>query len=160
MIGHSRTLWSLTFAWTALSGFQSTGIPIFAQAALSGFRLAGCTDFFSFHPLFLPEPFWFAGKPLFLPRYVNLVGLWLCAVFFPTMPTLSEYRELPLLELCFVTRRCLIRRYLLLKCPKWLRWRFSPGWLAFERFSESWLDCPRWWTMIRPCPLIGNASVH
>ncbi|WP_032704972.1 hypothetical protein, partial [Pseudomonas syringae] len=35
---------SLSFAWTALSGFQSTGIPIFAQAAFSGFRLAGCTD--------------------------------------------------------------------------------------------------------------------
>ena len=72
---HSVTLLSLTFAWTALSGFQSTGIPIFAQAALSGFRLVGCTDFYSFHPLFLPEPFWFAGKPLFLPRYVNLAGL-------------------------------------------------------------------------------------
>ena len=43
---HSITLLSLIFAWTALSGFQSTGIPIFAQAAFSGFRLAGCTDFF------------------------------------------------------------------------------------------------------------------
>ena len=42
---HSVALLSLTFAWTALSGFQSTGIPFFAQAALSGFRLAGCTDF-------------------------------------------------------------------------------------------------------------------
>ena len=42
---HSITLLSLIFAWTALSGFQSTGIPIFAQAAFSGFRLAGCTDF-------------------------------------------------------------------------------------------------------------------
>ena len=39
---------SLTFSWTALSGFQSTEIPIFAQAAFSGFRLAGCTDFFHF----------------------------------------------------------------------------------------------------------------
>ena len=37
---------SLTFAWTALSGFQSTGKPFFAQVALSGFQLAGCTDFF------------------------------------------------------------------------------------------------------------------
>ena len=43
---HSITLLSLIFAWTALSGFQSTGIPIFAQAAFSGFRLVGCTDFF------------------------------------------------------------------------------------------------------------------
>ena len=37
---------SLTFAWTALSGFQSTGIPFFSQAALLGFHLAGCTIFF------------------------------------------------------------------------------------------------------------------
>ena len=37
---------SLTFSWTALSGFQSTGKPFFAQVALSGFQLAGCTDFF------------------------------------------------------------------------------------------------------------------
>ena len=37
---------SLTFAWTALSGFRSTGKPFFAQVALSGFQLAGCTDFF------------------------------------------------------------------------------------------------------------------
>ena len=48
---HSITLLSLIFAWAALSGFQSTGIPIFAQAAFSGFRLAGCTVFFiSFLP--------------------------------------------------------------------------------------------------------------
>ena len=46
MTGHSRMLKSLTFACTALSGFQSNGIPIFAQAAFSGFQLAGCTDFF------------------------------------------------------------------------------------------------------------------
>ena len=59
---HSVMLQSLIFAWTALSGFQSIGIPFFAQAAFSGFRLAGCTNF-HFHPLFLPEPFWFAGKP-------------------------------------------------------------------------------------------------
>ena len=41
------------------------------------FRFSTCRvyRFFSFHPLFLPEPFWFAGKPLFLPRYVNLAGL-------------------------------------------------------------------------------------
>ena len=38
---------SLTFAWTALSGFQSTGKPFFAQAALSGFQLAG---YFLFYP--------------------------------------------------------------------------------------------------------------
>ena len=72
---HSITLLSLIFAWTALSGFQSTGIPLFAQAAFSSFRLAECTDFFHFRPLFLPEPLWFAGKPLFLPRPVDLAGL-------------------------------------------------------------------------------------
>ena len=44
-MGHSHTLQSLTFAWTALSGFQFTGIPFFAQAAFSGFELAGCTSF-------------------------------------------------------------------------------------------------------------------
>ena len=37
---------SLTFTWTALSGFRSTGKPFFAQVALSGFQLVGCTDFF------------------------------------------------------------------------------------------------------------------
>ena len=37
---------SLTFSWTALSGFRSTGKPFFAQVSLSGFQLAGCTDFF------------------------------------------------------------------------------------------------------------------
>ena len=37
---------SLTFDWTALLGFRSTGKPFFAQVALSGFQLAGCTDFF------------------------------------------------------------------------------------------------------------------
>ena len=62
---HSITLLSLIFAWTALSGFQSTGIPIFAQAALSGFRLAGCTDFFIFIPTFCPNPFGSPGSPNF-----------------------------------------------------------------------------------------------
>ena len=37
---------SLTFSWTALSGFRSTGKPFFAQVALSGFQLVGCTNFF------------------------------------------------------------------------------------------------------------------
>ena len=148
------------FSWTALSGFQSTGIPFFSQAAFSGFRLAGCTIFFYFHPLFFPEPFWFAGKPLFLPRCVNLAGLWLCVVFL-TISTLSECRELPLLEVfCHATRRCLTRQDSLLECPKWLRRRFAPGCLAFERFSESWLNCPRWWTIVMPCPLIGSTSVQ
>ena len=37
---------SLIFAWTAFSCFQSTGKPFFAQVALLGFQLAGCTNFF------------------------------------------------------------------------------------------------------------------
>ena len=37
---------SLTFSWTALSGFRSTRKPFFAQVALSGFQLAGCIKFF------------------------------------------------------------------------------------------------------------------
>ena len=37
---------SLTFSWTALSGFRSIKKPFFAQVALSGFQLVGCTDFF------------------------------------------------------------------------------------------------------------------
>jgi hypothetical protein len=56
-----------SFAWTALSGFQSTGIPFFAQVAFSGFRLAGCT-IFHFIPNFCPNLsfcFWFAGMPIF-----------------------------------------------------------------------------------------------
>jgi hypothetical protein len=53
-----------SFAWTALSGFQSTGIPFFAQAALSGFRLAGCTVFL-FIPNFCPNlsHHFFFGSP-------------------------------------------------------------------------------------------------
>ena len=36
---------SLTFVWTALSGFQPNGKRFFAQVALSAFQLAGCIDF-------------------------------------------------------------------------------------------------------------------
>ena len=56
---------SLTFAWTALSGFQSTGIPFFAQVTLSGFQLAGCTFFFVFIPNFCPNLFGSLGCPFF-----------------------------------------------------------------------------------------------
>ena len=37
------------------------------------FRFSTCRvyRFFTFHPFILPEPFWFAGKPLFLPRYYS-----------------------------------------------------------------------------------------
>ena len=41
------------------------------------FRFSTCRVyrfFFSFHPLFLPEPFWFAGKPLFLRSEERRVG--------------------------------------------------------------------------------------
>ena len=37
---------SLTFASTVLLGFRSTGKPFLSQVALSGFQLAGCTNFF------------------------------------------------------------------------------------------------------------------
>ena len=57
--------WSLTFAWTALSGFQSIGIPIFSQVALSGFQLVGCTYFFCFIPNFCPNLFGSSGCPCF-----------------------------------------------------------------------------------------------
>ena len=65
---------SLTFAWTALSGFQSTGKPFFAQVALSGFQLAGCTIFFCFIPNFFPNLL-FRRDALVFPRHVNLAGL-------------------------------------------------------------------------------------
>ena len=71
--------YSLTFAWTALSGFRSTGKPLFAQVALSCFQLAGCTDFcfiLNFCPNLLVR-----RDALFLPRCVNLAGL-LCIVSF------------------------------------------------------------------------------
>ena len=72
---------SLTFAWIALSGFQSTGKPFFAQVALSDFQLAGCTDFFYFIPNFCPNLLVHRDAPFFLPRCVNLAGL-LCVVSF------------------------------------------------------------------------------
>ena len=71
---------SLTFAWIALSGFQSTGKPFFAQVALSGFQLAGCTDFFVLSLIF-SRTFLVRRDALVLPRCVNLAGL-LCVVSF------------------------------------------------------------------------------
>ena len=57
---------SLTFARTALSGFQSTGISFLAQAALSGFQLAGCTNiFFNILSLICALTFVVRGMPLF-----------------------------------------------------------------------------------------------
>ena len=57
---------SLTFAWTSLSSFLSTGKPFFAQVALSGFQLVGCTDFFfNFIPNFCPNLFGSPGCPCF-----------------------------------------------------------------------------------------------
>ena len=44
---HSDTLFIPNFAWTALSGSKSTGIPFLAQAAFLGFRLARGTEFLS-----------------------------------------------------------------------------------------------------------------
>ena len=65
---------SLTFSWTALSGFQSTGKPFFSQVALSGFQLVGCTDFFCFIPNFCPNLL-VPRDALVLPMCVNLEGL-------------------------------------------------------------------------------------
>ena len=70
---------SLTFAWTSLSGFQSNGKPFYAQVALSGFQLAGCTIFY-FIPNFFPNLL-VRRDALVLPRCVNLAGL-LCVVSF------------------------------------------------------------------------------
>ena len=72
---------SLTFAWTALSGFQSTGKPFFAQLALSGFQLAGCTNFFFILSLIFSRPFVVRRDALVFPRRVNLAGL-ICVVSF------------------------------------------------------------------------------
>ena len=72
---------SLTFAWTALSGFQSTGKPFFAQVALSSFHLAECIDFFVLSLIFA-RTFLVRRDSLVLPRYVNLAGLCLCVVSF------------------------------------------------------------------------------
>ena len=71
---------SLTFAWTALSGFRSTVKPFFAQVALSGFQLAGCTDFFILSLIFA-RTFLVRRDALVFPRCVNLAGL-LCVVSF------------------------------------------------------------------------------
>ena len=71
---------SLTFSWTSLSGFQSTGIPLFAQVALSSFHLFGCTDFFILSLIF-SRTFVVRWDALVLPRCVNLASL-LCVVSF------------------------------------------------------------------------------
>ena len=56
---------SLTFSWTSLSGFRSTGIPFFAQVSLSGFRPAVCTYLFIFITYFCLNPFGSPGSPYF-----------------------------------------------------------------------------------------------
>ena len=56
---------SLTFSWTALSGFQSTGKPFFAQVALSGFQLAGCTEIFFILSLIFARTFLVRRDALF-----------------------------------------------------------------------------------------------
>ena len=56
---------SLTFAWTAFSGFRSTGKPFFSQVALSSFQLAGCTDFFYILSLIFARNFDPTGCPCF-----------------------------------------------------------------------------------------------
>ena len=69
---------SLNFAWTALSDFQSTGKPFFSQ--VTGFQLAGCTDFFILSLIF-SRTFLVRRGALIFPRCVNLAGL-LCVESF------------------------------------------------------------------------------
>jgi hypothetical protein len=48
-----------SFAWTALSGFQSTGIPFFAPVALVGFSTCRVYSFSLFILNFCPNLFFF-----------------------------------------------------------------------------------------------------
>ena len=70
---------SLTFAWTALSGFQSTGIPFFPKPPFRVFNLPGvqiCVLSLIFARIFLVR-----RDALVLPRCINLASL-LCVVSF------------------------------------------------------------------------------
>ena len=117
MTEHSRTPLITSFCPDRPFGFSVHRDTHFCPSRLFRFSTCRVYRFFHFHPLFLPESFWFAGKPLFLPRCVNLAGIWLCVVFFPTMSTLSECRELSLSVAlcCYTTRRCSILQDSLLK---------------------------------------------
>ena len=79
---------SLTFAWTALSGFRSTEKPFFSQVFLSGFQLARCTIFFVslIFAWIALSGFRSTGKPFF--AQVTLSGFQLagCTDFFCFIP--------------------------------------------------------------------------
>ena len=55
---------------------------LFCPGLLFKFSTYHVYSIFIYIPDFLPEPFWFAGMPLFFPRPVNLAGLYLCVVSF------------------------------------------------------------------------------
>ena len=71
---HSDKLQSLTFPGLPFRVFNPPGFPFLPKPPFRVFDLSG-VQIFHFHPLFFLEPFWFAGKPLFLPRPVNLAGI-------------------------------------------------------------------------------------
>ena len=96
MTEHSRTLLIPNFCLDRPFGFSVHRDIHFCPSRL--FRFSTCRVyrfFFQFHPLFLPEPFWFAGKPLLLPRCVNLAGLCWCVVFFRLYPCSQDVGKCP-----------------------------------------------------------------
>ena len=70
---------SLTFSWTSLSIFQSTGIPFLAKSPFRVFNLPGVQIFVL--SLIFARTFLVPRDALVLPRCVNLAGL-LCVVSF------------------------------------------------------------------------------
>ena len=80
---------------------------------------------------------------------------------FSTMSMLSECRELSLLAVwcCYTTRRCLIMQDSLSEfmsnAPSDSDGDLPQAIWHFERFSESWLNCPRWWKLIMSAPWLA-----
>ena len=137
MTEHSRTLLIPNFCLDRPFGFSVHRDTHFCPSRL--FRFSTCRVYrFSCHPFILPEPFWFAGRPLFLPRCVNLAGLWLCTVFFRLCPRSQSVGRCPCWQCCHVTRRSLFDQAgfiagIHVQCPKWLGRRFAPGyWASWE----------------------------
>ena len=72
---HSGTLYIPNFFLDRPFGFSVHRDTPFCPSRLFMFSTCRVYRFFHFHPLLFPKPFWFAGKPLFLPRPVKLAGL-------------------------------------------------------------------------------------
>ena len=79
-MGHNDMLQIPNFCRDRPFGFSVHWDTLFAQAAVSGFQLAGCTDFFVLSLIF-SRTFLVRRDALILPRCVNLAGL-LCIVSF------------------------------------------------------------------------------